>query len=73
MEDLALRIKEVRAQQKELEVKRNQLIDEMNEGTHIDLDLDRIREYVDSLKNLLESSSFLEQKTFLKSFLKRIE
>ena len=73
MEDLALRIKEVRAQQKELEVKRNQLIDEMNEGARIDLDLDRIREYVDSLKNLLESSSFLEQKTFLKSFLKRIE
>jgi negative regulator of replication initiation len=73
LEDLALRIKEVRAQQKELEVKRNQLIDEMNEGAHIDLALDRIREYVDSLKNLLESSSFLEQKTFLKSFLKRIE
>ena len=73
LEDLAPRIKEVRAQQKELEDKRNQLLDEMNEGAPINLGLDRIREYVDSLKTLLESSSFMEQKTFLKSFIKRIE
>ena len=73
LEDLAPRIKEVRTQQKELEDKRNQLLDEMNEGSPINLGLDRIREYVDSLKTLLESSSFIEQKTFLKSFIKRIE
>ena len=73
MEDLAPRIKEVRAQQKELEDKRNELLDGKNEDAPRTLDSDKIREYVASLKTFLGSSSFIEQKSFLKSFIKRIE
>ena len=73
IEDLAPRIKELRAQQKELEEKRNELLDKMNDETPRMLNLETIKEYVSSLKTLLSSSSFMEQKSFLRSFLKRIE
>ena len=73
LEDLAPRIKEIRAQQKELEDKRNELLDGMNDGAPRPLDLDKIQEYVASLKTFLESSSFMEQKSFMRSFIKRIE
>jgi len=51
MEDLAPRIKEVRAQQKELEDKRNELLDGKNEDAPRTLDSDKIREYVASFEN----------------------
>ena len=73
IEDLAPRIKELRAQQKELEQKRNELLDKMNDETPHMLNLETVQEYVSSLKTLLCSSSFIEQKAFLRSFVKRIE
>jgi site-specific DNA recombinase len=73
IEDLAPRIKELRAQQKELTRKQSDLLDEMNDDAPHILSLDTITEYVTSLKELLSSSSFLEQKSFLRTFVKRIE
>ena len=73
LEDLAPRIKELRSQQKELEQKRDGLLDEMNEESPQALNLKTIQEYVSSMKALLASSSFIEQKSFLRSFVKRIE
>jgi len=37
------------------------------------MNLETIKEYVSSLKALLGSSSFMEQKSFLRSFVKRVE
>ena len=73
IEDLAPRIKELRTQQQELEKKRNELLDRMNEESPHELNLDAVEKYVSSLKELLFSSSFMEQKSFLRSFIKRIE
>ncbi len=73
LEDLAPRIKELRSQQKELEEKRNGLLDAMNDEPPQALNLKTIQEYVSSMKALLVSSSFIEQKSFLRSFIKRIE
>ena len=53
--------------------KQSDLLDEMNDDTTHVLSLDTITEYVTSLKELLSSSSFLEQKSFLRTFVKRIE
>ena len=49
------------------------LLDKMNDDTTHMLSLDTITEYVANLKELLSSSSFLEQKSFLRTFVKRIE
>ena len=73
IEDLAPRIKELRAQQQELEKKRNEILDSMNEKSPHELNLEAVERYASSLKELLCSSSFMEQKSFLKSFIKRIE
>jgi site-specific DNA recombinase len=73
IEDLAPRIKELRAQQKELGEKRKELLDRMNDETPSMMNLETIKEYVSSLKALLGSSSFMEQKSFLRSFVKRVE
>ena len=45
----------------------------MNDETPYMLNLEMIQEYVSSLKTLFSSSSFIEQKSFLRSFVKRIE
>ena len=45
----------------------------MNDETPYMLNLEMIQEYVSSLKTLLSRSSFIEQKSFLRSFVKRIE
>jgi site-specific DNA recombinase len=73
IEDLAPRIKELRVQQKELQEKRDELLDKMNDKTNHVLNLEMVKEYVSSLKTLLSGSSFIEQKYFLRSFIKSIE
>ena len=66
LDDLAPRLKELRAQQRELQEKRDGLLDKMNNETTQVIDFKMIEEYVADLKGLLESASFLEQKAFLK-------
>jgi DNA invertase Pin-like site-specific DNA recombinase len=73
IEDLAPRIRELRAQQSELEAKRDEVLDRMKSEAPALLDLEAIEEYVSGLRELLGRSSFVEQKAFLRSFIKRIE
>ncbi len=73
IEDLAPRIKDLRVQQKELQEKRDELLGKMNDKTNHVLNLEMVKEYVSNLKTLLSGSSFIEQKSFLRSFIKRIE
>ena len=73
IEDLAPRIKEHRIQQRELEEKRDELLEKMNKDTPKVMNLNAIQQYVSSLKALLGSASFLEQKAFLRTFIKRVE
>jgi site-specific DNA recombinase len=73
IEDLAPRIKELRTQESDLEEKRNELLDRMNDEGPTLLDLKAVQEYASSLKTLLGSSSFIEQKSFLRSFVERVE
>ncbi len=48
-------------------------MDKMNNETAQVVDLKVIKGYVADLKELLGSASFLEQKAFLRSFVKRVE
>ena len=73
IDDLAPRLKELRAQQRELQEKRDELLDKMNNETAQVIDMKAIKEYVSDLKGLLGSASFLQQKAFLRSFVKRVE
>jgi site-specific DNA recombinase len=73
LEDLAPRIKELRAQQRQLEERKNELLDKMKDKDPHLLNLEKVDGYVSGLKALLGSNSFLEQKSFLRSFIKRIE
>ena len=73
IDDLAPRIKELRAQQKDLNAKKESLLDQMNGEATAYLDDIKIQSYTDSMKSLLASSSFIEQKSFLSSFIKKVE
>ena len=73
IDDLAPRLKELRVQQRELKGKRDELLDKKNSKTNSAVDVRLVHGYVSDLKDLLLSASFLERKTFLRSFIKRIE
>ena len=71
--DLAPRIKGLRAEQRELQERRNQLLSCKQSENHQTLDSEVIISYVNELENVLSQASFLQQKTFLRSFIKRVE
>jgi site-specific DNA recombinase len=73
VEDLAPRIKELKAQTDDLEEKRVNLIESIREAKVDLLEASVVRAYVDDLKGLLSKASIVEQKSFLRSFVKRIE
>ena len=73
IDDLAPRLKQLRTQQRDLQVKRDELLDKVSNGTSQVVDLKAIQQHVSDLKGLLESASFLERKGFLRSFVKRVE
>ena len=73
IDDLAPRLKELRAEQRALGERRDQALAEANEPACRELDLPKIREYAGEMRSLLESSTFLESKTFLGSFVRKVE
>jgi hypothetical protein len=56
-----------------LEEKRSDLVESIREARIDLLEASVVRTYVDDLKALLRKGSIVEQKTFLRSFVKRIE
>ena len=73
LDDLAPRIKELRAYQHELQQHRNHLLSKIDSRNPETLDADIVMSYVRELEKVLGQASFLQQKTFLRSFVKRVE
>ena len=73
LDDVAPRLKEIKNQIDDLENTRKDLMESI-EGNKVEwLDLDEIKAYSVDLQGLLSKGSIIEQKTFLCSFVKRIE
>ena len=73
LEDLAPRIKELKAQVDDLEQKRIDSIESIREAKVDLLEASTVRAYVDDLRALLSKGSIVEQKSFLRSFVKQIK
>jgi hypothetical protein len=73
LDDLAPRIKELRAYQHELQQRRDYLLSKIDTKSPETLDADTVMSYVKELEQVLGQASFLQQKTFLRSFIKRVE
>jgi hypothetical protein len=73
VEDLALRIKGLKAQMDKLEESRIDLMESIREAEVDLLEASVVRAYVDALNTLLSKGSIVEQKSFLRSFVKRID
>ena len=73
MDDLAPRIKELRANQNELQQQRNSLLSKIESGNPEQLDTNEVMSYVNEMEQVLGEASFLQQKSFLRRFVKRVE
>lgn len=73
MDDLAPRIKELRACQRELQQQKDSIISRIESDEPQKLEENKVMSYVDELEQVLGEKSFLQQKAFLRRFVKRIE
>ena len=73
VEDLAPRIKELKSQIDELEGRRVDLKESIRDTKVEYLDASIVKNYVNDLKALLSKGAIVEQKSFLRSFIKRIK
>ncbi len=73
IDDLAPRLKELRVMQIELEDKRAEALEELDRTGDNLLNPLVMDHYVEDLRSVLESSSFFECKSFLGSFIRRID
>ena len=73
LELLAPRLKKVKQEADNLEEKKLELIETMKNSNFKKLDMDMIKHYVSDLKDLLGKGSIMEQRSFLKTFIKKIE
>jgi site-specific DNA recombinase len=72
LDDLAPRIKEQKAKQDELSKLKVQTEADMVVAGVQHLDEEVVKSYAQDLRNLLEEADFIQSKTFLRSFVKRI-
>ena len=73
IDDLAPRLKQLRTEQREIKQKQDEALDELSKASDRSFSLEATQEYVSELRCLLKSTSFLESKTFLGSFVRRVE
>ena len=73
IDDLAPRLRQLRAEQRQLKERQDEALDELSLAGEHRLSLKATQEYAGDLKNLLQSSSFMESKAFLRSFVRRVE
>ena len=73
IDDLAPRLKELRARQREIDEKKDEALDEMNQTDGSVFDPLAMNHYLEDLKTILQSASFLQCKTFLGTFIRRID
>ena len=72
LNDLAPRIKELRAKQDELSKARVVAEAEMTLPGYQQLDVDAVYSYVADIRNILDESEVAQRKAFLRSFVKKI-
>jgi len=72
-DELAPRIRKLKARRDELLTQRNQTECSLKMSVIESPDINLIREHVDDIKQLLSESPIIEQRGFLKSFVKNIE
>lgn len=72
-EDAAPRIRELRAEQTILQRAKDVALADLEDDEPQQLDSDQILNYVMDLKDLLSKGSLMQQRTFLRSFIRRIE
>ena len=72
-DDAAPRIRELRAEQTRIQRARDEALAELEDTEPEELDTEEVLRYVQDLKTLLFKGSFMEQKAFMVSFIKRIE
>ncbi len=73
LDDLAPRIRELRAYQHELQQQRDNLLSRIESNNPEKLDANEVMSYANELEQVLGEASFLQQKTFLRRFVKRAE
>ena len=73
IDDLAPRLKELRARQREIDEKKDEALDEMNQTDGSVFDPLAMNHYLEDLQTILQSASFLQCKTFLGSFIRRVD
>lgn len=73
VDDLAPRIKDLQGRVDELEEQKRDVIERVQESKVKLVGTAKVRAYVDDLRALLSKGSLMEQKAFLRSFIKRIE
>jgi len=73
IDDLAPRIKELRAEQNRLQKTRDEALAQLEDDQTREMDEAQVLEHVRDLKALLSKGTLLEQKAFIKSFVRRIE
>ena len=73
LDDFAARIKQLKAEIDGLEGTRSDTARRMDEAGPASLDEKTIMAYAEDLKGILGKGTIIEQKTFLQSFIKRIE
>ena len=72
LDDLAPRIKALRAQITELEVEKSKIESKAGQPT-VEVFPEEIGPFVEDLRGLLENGNFLDRKNFLRGFIKRID
>ena len=73
IDDLASRLKELRARQREIDEKKDEALDEMNQTDGSVFDPLAMNHHLEDLQTILQSASFLQCKTFLGTFIRRID
>ena len=73
IDDLAPRLKELRAEHRELGERMDEALNDLAQAGHEPIDPVVMEEYVADLQNLLRSASLMECKAFLASFVRRVE
>ena len=73
IDDLAPRLRQLRAEQRQLKEKQDDVLDDLSLPVELRLNLEATKQYSNELRNLLQSASFMESKAFLSSFVRRIE
>ena len=72
-DDAAPRIRELRSEQTRLQRARDEALSELEDTEPKELGTERVLDYVRDFKALLSKGTFVEQKAFLRSFIKRID